>query len=343
MLIQSQTVGLDIGSSAARVVALRPTRAGWTLIAAAEASMPPGSLLDGTAVNHEAVAGAVREAMSRTAIRRPRVIAAVSGRAAFVKRLVLPPMSAGELSEAIRWEAEQQIPFDPVDVRLDYDVSTGAASNDVLLVAARRDRLNNRALIVARAGYRVVVLDLEALALTNACHMNYPEFRDRQIGLVHVGRAATLVCVVERSHLMFTRDIPLGGKLHTEALQHDLGLDAETAVRVQHGGEPPGNVTRERVLGVMRDASRQLVLEVRATIDAYRAAAPPGTVQRIALSGGGSNAVGLRELLSDEFGIPVDVLDPFRRVNRTRAVGGEPAGPGYAIAVGLAMRRKGDR
>src|SRR5262245_61522006 len=242
MLIASlrpQTVGLDIGSSAARAVALRPTRKGWTLIAAAEAPMLPGSLLDGTAINPEAVTDAVRQALSRTAIRRPRVIAAVSGRAAFVKRFLLPRMSAGELSEAIRWEAEQHFALDPAGMRLDYDVSAGGASTDVLLVAARRDRLSNRALIVSHAGCRLVVLDLEALALTNAWQMNYPEFSDGQIGLVHVGRAATLVCLVERGRLMFTHEIPLGGKLFADALQHDLGLDAEMAARLQHGGEPP--------------------------------------------------------------------------------------------------------
>jgi type IV pilus assembly protein PilM len=342
-LLGPQAVGLDIGSSAVRAVALRPTRKGWALIAAAEAPMPSGSLLDGNAVDPAAASGAVRRALSRAAIRQPRVIAAVSGRAAIVKRLLLPRMSAGDLSEAIRWETEQHVPFDPLETRLDYHVSADAGSTDVLLVAARKDRLNNRASVVTRAGYRIVVLDLEALALTNACHMNYPEWSDQQVGLVHVGRAATLVCLVDRGHLMFTRDIPLGGKLYVEALQHELGLDAATAACIQQGGQPPEDVRREHAIGVMRDASRQLVFEVRATVDAYRAAAPAGRLHRIALSGGGSSAVGLFELLTAEFGIPVDVLDPFRRVNRPKAAKGEPAGPAYAIAVGLAMRRKGDR
>jgi len=344
MLVDSlrpQTVGLDIGSTAVRVVALRPTRQGWTLIAAAEAPMPPASLPDGTAVEPEGASAAIRQALARTPIRRPRVVAAVSGRAAFVKRLLLPRMSARELSEAIRWEAEQHVPFDPAVIRLDYHVSDRGTSTDVLLVAARKDRLNSRGLVVTGAGCKVVVLDLEAVALTNAFQMNYPEFSDRQVGLVQVGRAATIVCLVDRGRLMFTRDIPLGAKLYAEALQHELGLDADTAGRVQQGSPPAGGFPWERALGVIRDASRQLALEVRAAIDAYRAAVPAGTLHGIALSGGGSNAVGLREVLSAEFGVPVAVLDPFRRVRRPGPAG-DPPGPAYAIAVGLAMRRKGD-
>jgi Tfp pilus assembly PilM family ATPase len=86
------------------------------------------------------------------------------------------------------------------------------------------------------------------------------------------------------------------------------------------------------------------VLEVRKTIDFFRATAPIERLSRIVLSGGAWQAVGLVDLLASEFGAPVDVFDPFRKVTRTsRTLGGDVAGPAYAVAVGLAMRQEGDR
>jgi type IV pilus assembly protein PilM len=95
---------------------------------------------------------------------------------------------------------------------------------------------------------------------------------------------------------------------------------------------------------VLREASAQLVLEVRKTVDFYRATSPADRLSRVVLSGGAWEAVGLVDLLASEFGAPVDVFDPFRRVQRTgRVVGADAVGPAYAVAVGLAMRKEGDR
>jgi type IV pilus assembly protein PilM len=106
----------------------------------------------------------------------------------------------------------------------------------------------------------------------------------------------------------------------------------------------PNGVNRDHVTAVLHDASGQLVLEVRKTIDFYRATAPVEKVSRIVVSGGAWQAVGLVDLLATEFGAPVDVFDPFRRVSRSsRAIGADSTGPSYAVAVGLAMREQGDR
>ena len=102
--------------------------------------------------------------------------------------------------------------------------------------------------------------------------------------------------------------------------------------------------TAEQVAEVLREASAQLVIEVRKTVDFYRATAPVEKLSRVVVSGGAYQAVGLVDLLASEFGAPVDVFDPFRRVTKPgRAIGADATGPGYAVAVGLAMRSEGDR
>jgi type IV pilus assembly protein PilM len=237
------TVGLDIGSSAVKAVVLRRGRGGWSLVAAGETPLPEGSLQEGSAAEPTAVSEAVSQLFDSLRIRRGRVAAALAGHAVIVKRLSLPAMSEAELADAIPWEAEQYIPFDLSEVQLDYQVvNTGdpaKTSLDVLLVAAKRDRIDDRAGIITQTGHRPAVLDIEAFALANAYQMNYPERTDPLAALVHVGRGMTIVCLLEKGEPVFTRDISIGGQIHLDAILRDkfkleVGKDYEAVFSGKH-------------------------------------------------------------------------------------------------------------
>jgi type IV pilus assembly protein PilM len=344
-------VGLDIGSSSVKAVVLKHGRNGWSLVAAGESPVPDGGMQDGAAAEPTAVSEAVNQVFDSIRVRRARVAAALSGHAVIVKRLSLPTMSQAELSEAIPWEAEQYIPFDLAEVQLDYQVvntqiDPNKSTLDVLLVAAKKDRIEDRSSVIMQTGRRPVVIDIEAFALANAYQMNYPERTDPFSALIHVGRSVTIVCLLERGEPVFTRDISIGGQVHLDGLVRELGpqgVDDLTGKRILHG-QLPNDVNQDTVSTVLRDASTQLVMEIRKTIDFYRATAPIDRLSRIVLSGGAWQAAGLVDMLASEFGAPVDVFDPFRRVTKpTRGIGADTVGPAYAVAVGLAMRAEGDR
>src|SRR5580765_7583171 len=197
-LLRPPTVGVDIGSSAVRAVSMRQTRGGWSLLAAGEASVPDGCIQDGAVTDPALVSQTVNQLLDSLGLRRATITSALAGHAVIVKRLSMPAMTPAELTEAIPWEAEQYIPFDLADVQLDYQVLSGADGKpaadgtkpglEVLLVAARKDRIEDRAGVIAQAGRRPVVVDVEAFALANAYQMNYPERTDPLTALVHVGR-----------------------------------------------------------------------------------------------------------------------------------------------------------
>jgi len=341
-------VGLDVGTDAVKAVVLKKLRGGWSLVAATEVPMPDTGTSD-----PDAIAEVLKQVFDTLRLRRARVATALAGQSAIVKRLSLPKMSDAELAEAIPWEAEQYIPFDLADVQLDYQVmnagggSEGDASSrtttDVLLVAAKRDKIDERTDVIIRSGRQPVVLDLEAFALVNAYEANHPDRHEPLTVLVHAGRTSTIVCLLERGQLAFTRDIALGGQSHSEALMRDLNVDAVVAERLKFPTRPllPG-VTAEQVRAVLREVSSQLVSEISKTIEFYRATAPIEKVSRVVLSGGACAADSLSDLLATEFDAPVEVFDPFRAIERRRGaeVGGV-AGPAFAVAVGLAMREGG--
>jgi type IV pilus assembly protein PilM len=186
-LLRPSTVGVDIGSSAVKAVCLKRSRSGWSLVAAGEAPLPDGSMQDGAVADAALVSDTLNQLLDSMKMRRATVASALSGHAVIVKRLSLPAMSQAELAEAIPWEAEQYIPFDIADVQLDYQVvgSMGAGKSDkdkgdkdasagdksgldVLLVAARKDRIDDRAGVIAQAGRRPVIVDVEAVADADA-------------------------------------------------------------------------------------------------------------------------------------------------------------------------------
>jgi type IV pilus assembly protein PilM len=343
-------VGLDIGSSSVKAVVLQKrTRRGWKLVAAGDAPLPAGRPGNRHAHESEAISEVVSGLFDALRLRRARVAAALAGHAVIVKRLSLPAMTQAELADAIPWEAEQYIPFDLADVRLDYQVLETPGDNgtrtslDVLLVAAKRDRVDDRAATIAQTGRRPAVIDVEAFALANAYEMNHPDRTDPLVALVHIGRSTTIVCLLEHGDLVFTRDIAIGGQLHLEAILHELGpsgADERAATRMLHR-QVPSDLGADRIAALLHEASAQLVADVRKTIDFYLATAPAETLSRLVVSGGACQAAGLMERLTSEFSAPVDVFDPFRRIARpSRTTAADASGPAYAIAVGLAMREE---
>jgi len=300
----------------------------------------------GERVTQEQVSETIASLLDTLGLRRAHIATGLSGQAVIVKRLALPPMGPQELAEAIPWEAEQYIPFALADVQLDYQVLGGAKALpaedlDVLLVAARRDRVNERVAMVNATGRRPAVLDVEAFALANAYGLNYPTRSDALSALIHIGRNATIVCVLEQGQPVFTRDLNIGGGSYAEAMERELGFDPAAARRVLHGQKSGDD---SALAGVLREVHLQLILEVRKTLDFFWSTSKHTPLSRIVLSGGACQVDGLSVLLDQEFQTAVEWCDPFRQITRpARAVGSELAGPAFAVAVGLALRRERDR
>ena len=172
-------VGLDIGSSAVKAVELKPSGKSYKVMAVGVEPIPPDSIVDGAIIDGTAVADAIKRLFENKAFKSKDVAASLSGNAVIVKKISLPVMTEAELSESIYWEAEQYIPFDIQDVNLDYqilDPGTGADSKgtmEVLLVAAKKEKIADYTGVIAQAGKAPVVVDVDAFALQNAYEMNY--------------------------------------------------------------------------------------------------------------------------------------------------------------------------
>ena len=261
-------------------------------------------------------------------------------------------MTEAELADSIVWEAEQYIPFDIQDVNLDYQVLTSAAeagpkgTMDVLLVAAKKEKIVDYTGVITQAGRTPVIVDIDAFALQNAYEVNYGFTPGEVVALINAGASATNINIVQGEQSVFTRDVSIGGHAFTEALQKELNLPHESADALKRG-EPVDGMTYDEARPVLRAVSESVLLEIQKTFDFYKATAVSDRIDRIAVAGGASRAEGFMEMLAERFGAPVEPFDPFRRVKFDAAKFGvtdlASVAPTAAVAVGLALRRAGDR
>jgi type IV pilus assembly protein PilM len=343
-------VGLDIGSSAVKAVELKPAGKGYKVTAFGTQPVPPDSIVDGAIIDGAAVADAIRRLFDGGGIKTRDVVASLSGNAVIVKKITLPVMTETELAGSIYWEAEQYIPFDIQDVNLDYQiVGSGDAARgtmDVLLVAAKKEKIADYTGVIAQAGRTAVVVDVDAFALQNAYEVNYGIEPGAVVVLLNAGASATNINILNGDQSVFTRDISMGGNAYTEALQRELSLPYEQADQLKRG-TPVEGVTFEDARPVLRAVSDNVLLEIQKTFDFFKATASSDRIDRIMVSGGGSRADGFLEMLTERFGAPVETFDPFKRVTvdpkKLQGMTAEDAGPTAAVAVGLALRQAGDR
>jgi len=337
-----QLVGLDIGSSSIKAVELKASKTGYELLSFGMEPLAPDTVVDGAIMDAPQVANAIGKIFDAQHIKTKNVATSVSGHSVIVKRVPLPLMSEDELYDRIPAEASQHIPFDIADVNLSYQLLESMDSQmDVLLVAVKKDKILNHTNVLAQAGKTPIVVDIDAFALQNCFEVNYEPDAGQTVALLNIGASVMNINIVRGGIPLFTRDVSVGGNQYTDALQKELDLSFEDAEKLKRGAQL-ASVTDEQKQQILRSVSDILTLEIQKTFDFFRATASGENIQRIYVAGGTARVPGLVDLLREEFAMPVDELNPFRKVLTNPAKHQDDLirelSARLVIAVGLALR-----
>ena len=338
-------VGLDIGSSSVKAVELNKKGSQLQLVSLGFENLQSDTIVDGQIMELNNVSNVISSIFNEHQIKTTRVAAGVSGHSVIVKNIVLPQMSEEELQESFSWHAEEHIPFDIADVNLDYQLTNNSSESlHVLMAACKSDKIANVKQAIQLAGKQPVVIDVDAFALQNCYEVNYQPKPGQIVALLNIGASTMNINILNGTRSVFARDASVGGSQYTSLLQKELGLSFEQAEGVKRGLPLPEGIEPRPIQPIIETVSDTLALEVRKTMDFYRATAEEGetTIQKILLAGGGSKLPGLAEYLSRRFEITVEVFDPFRGIE----VDANKFDPDYmreivpemAVAVGLALR-----
>ncbi len=352
MLLEGKhLIGVDIGTSSVKVIQVRKSGKGYHLLKHGVEKLPPQSIVDGHVMNHGAVVDALRKLFRELKISQREVALSISGNSVIIKKLNLPLMKAEELEEQIQWEAEQHIPFDISEVELDYNIlseNPAAGQMDVLLVAAKKDEIQDLVEVVREARLKPLVVDIDAFAIQNVYELNYGYSVGEIIALLNVGAEVTTINIVADGISQFTRDISNGGNMITEEIQKQLQVSYEEAEAYKAGGTIGSHeVVPREVDGIVGNVVDSLAGEIQRSLDFFMATSNKGEVQKIYLTGGTANIAQLRASIERRARVPVELLDPFRRVNYDdRKFNREmlrAQAPQASICLGLALRKQKER
>ncbi|SNB46192.1 type IV pilus biogenesis protein PilM [Geobacter sp. DSM 9736] len=345
---KKEVIGVDVGSGSIKVVGLKEQKGTYALQSIGIMPLPPEAIVDNTLMDTSAVVEGVRNLLKSLAIKNSDVASSVSGNSIIIRKIQIPLMTQEELDDQIQWEAEQYIPFDINDVHIDFQIlgsdETDPTKMSVLLAASKKDIVNDYISVFSEAGLKLAVMDVTAFALQNAFELNYDPEPAEVSALINIGASIMNINIVKAGSSLFTRDVQLGGNLYTEEIQKQLAVDAAEAEHIKLSHETDNAGRLEAIFSRINDT---VAMEVRRALDFYNSAAPDGKIDKVFLSGGCAKTPSLVDVIGERLGLPVEIINPFQKIICNDKEFDpdylQEMGPVVTVAVGLALRRFGDK
>lgn len=341
-------VCVDIGSSSIKMIEVRTHGNSVMVMNWGALPVPAAAIQNNMVAEPDRVAEAIRSLIESKGVTARQAITAVPGPAVMIKRVTVAEQAAQELENTIRFEAGNFIPEDLENVNLDYQVTDHIADTkqmEVLLVAAKKDIVASYAETLRAAGLVPAVVDVDYFALDNMYETNYAPVPDQVVALVNIGARFSAINILKGGRSTFTGDVSVGGRDITEALTRDLGISQEDAERVK-AGEHVGSIDQEQLSMALGPATDALIEEIHYALSFFWTAATDERIDALYLSGGSARVPELCQRLAERAEAPVEIADPLQRVAFASGVDVtklRARGPEFAVAMGLAVRRPGDK
>ena len=343
---KANLVGVDIGHSSVKVCQLKESKRGFQLVHFGMIALPQDAIVDSAIMDAGAVTDRINELMHNQKIKAKEAAISLSGHQVILRKIPLPVMTREELDESIRWEAEQYIPFDIDEVNIDVEIlneHNDQGQMDVLLVAAKKDMINEYTSVIQDAGLATTVVDVDAFSLQNAFEANFDLPVGETVALINVGASIVNINIIQSRISAFTRDITQGGNQYTEEIQKQLNVSYDEAEALKIGGVGEVDaVVPQEVERVMQQVSETIAADVQRSLDFYGATAADSTIHRIYLAGGCAKVPALARSIQAKTGVAVEEINPFKQLDTTdKQLDPEflrRVAPMATISVGLALR-----
>ncbi|TQV65451.1 MAG: pilus assembly protein PilM [Halothiobacillaceae bacterium] len=340
-------LGLDISSTAVKLIELSRTRDAYRIEALAIEGLPERAVQDKTIMDPEAVGGAIRKLVKDSGTRSKRAAIAVPGSVA-VSRVVTVPanLSETELEIQIRMEADQYVPYPLEEVSLDFDIIGPTPGNpgtiDVLMAATRTENLESRVAAAELGGLQVDIVDIEPFAIENAFQeLLKPRLSDISpdmgVALLDIGATVTGLSVFHQGAMIYTREHPFGGRQHTDEIMRRFQMSYAEASRAKRQGGLPESYASEVKEPFLELAAQQ----ASRFLQFFYAAHPNVHLMQILVGGGVAAMPELADRIATSTGIETKQANPLMGMSRAARVPSRMVNEDAAamlIACGLALR-----
>jgi len=360
---KNQLVGLDIGSHSIKLVEIDDGKKGMILKNFGIIGLPKDAIVEGSIKEVGVAASAIKTLFKNLNVRNKNVAISISGFSVIVKKITISKREESELESSIHEEAEQYIPFDISDVNLDYEILTspeeetgeqgeeaatkkGSDNMDVMLVAAKKDIIEDYESLIQLAGLNPVIMDVDAFALQNAYEIS-SEGATGCYAIINIGAEELGINVIKDGVSIFTRDSSYGGSQITDAIMAKFNVSFEEAEEIKLGGTKIDDKEKGALEEIFTTMISGWVQEIKRALDFLSTTYPDQTIEKILISGGAYRVPGFLKYLEMETEIPIEEFNPFANLQINEKIFDASylsyIAPQAAVAVGLALRSVGDK
>lgn len=345
----SPLLGVDVSASSVKVVELSRSRSGQLVLeCCALEPLERGWITDGNIEKFDEVADAVRRAVRKAGSKIKNAALALPASSVITRKIVLPGgLSEEEMEIQVESEANQYIPFSLDEVSLDFCVvgpcEASPGDVDVLIVASRKEKVQDRQGLAEAAGLKPVVVDVEAyasrLAAMRLADVMLPGHgKDLVVALFEIGALATGMQIIRNGETLYERDQAFGGAQLTQMIARQYGFSLDEADLKKRNGDLPEDYAES----VLRPFVAAMTQEIYRALQFFFTSTPYNRVDHILLAGGAASVAGLSEEVTQQTGFPSMLVNPFEGMELSDHVHAAKVvrqAPSYLTATGLALRR----
>ncbi len=331
--------GLDIGSTAIRLVQLRPHGGNPVLVTMGEVAVEGNITTTDSANDRQKVAELIKQLVRDSGVSTKNVVASLPSAKVFASVITTPKLSDSELDSAVKFQADQYIPMAVDQVKLDW-VRVGHGPKpeelEVLLVAAPNTLADYYLAILEGAGLEILALETDGLALGRS--LVRPD--GPAVLIVDFGSTSSSIIIVAEKTPRLIRSVPVGGAVFVRLVSQALGLDEAQASQFVDKFGLTQTKLEGQVFKTLKPSVDNLVAEITKSMTFFSERSPQAKLEKIVLTGGSSRLPELPTYLANAANLPVEIGNPWQNVSYPARMQDElvASAPSYAVAVGLGLR-----
>ena len=340
-------IGVDISSSSVKMVELAEgVRGGYRLEAYAIAPLPRDAVVDGNITGLDQVVEIVKQTWKLLGSREKRLALSLPAAAVISKKVL---MAAGlreeDMELQVELEANQYIPFSLDEVNIDFQVLGPAAAADeveVLIAAARKEKIEDRVAAAEGAGLKVAIMDMDTYATEAAYALASTQLsnngRNQTVMIIDIGATTMHINVLHDNQSVYTREQAFGGTQLTQEIQRRFGLSPEEAEIAKRRGGLPESYGSE----VLQPFMQSLALEISRAMQLFTSSTQYNRIDHLMLAGGCASIPGVDVLVQERTRVNTVSANPFTGMALNSKIKPQQLAadaPSLMIACGLALRR----
>jgi len=322
---------IDFGARSIKVVKLHKISDGYELDNYGAMLSPENSIADGEILNPLAVTDVLIELLKESRIRDRKANIAITGQKVIVREIVLPLMEDKELIAGVMWEAPKYVPYDLDESIIDAEKVEEFVEKDgnkmmrVLLVASPKNTVYPYMEVLKKARIMPKIVDVISSANIRAFENYLSEKEEGEKEsliidiIISIGASSTILTLVEKSNIKFTRNILIGGSDITKAIATSLNISFKEAEKLKRDTEIVlGPEAKEEKINesekIIIKILNQITKEVRKSLSYYKTQSQKVKYNKIILSGGSANIKNIDKFLGEQIEIPIIIGNPLEKI-----------------------------